>query len=56
MYDTQPKEAIVREFSEEVGLEVKIVPMGDEPVWGEIDDFLEEKPWRCFLHVVKQLS
>lgn len=32
--DETPEEAIVREFREEVDLEVAIKPIGDEPVWG----------------------
>ncbi|KAK4031417.1 NUDIX hydrolase domain-like protein [Parachaetomium inaequale] len=41
--DETPEEAIVREFSEEVGLD------------GQTDDYLD-KPWCCFLYVVEQLN
>ncbi|KAL4936466.1 NUDIX hydrolase domain-like protein [Aspergillus oleicola] len=36
-----PEQAIMREFREEVGLDVEIVPFGDEPVLGQVDDDLE---------------
>jgi 8-oxo-dGTP pyrophosphatase MutT (NUDIX family) len=48
-----PEEAIVREFKEEVNLDVSIFSIGDEPVWGETDDFLDD-PWRCFIFIVLQ--
>ncbi|KAH7108903.1 NUDIX hydrolase domain-like protein [Dactylonectria macrodidyma] len=55
-----PEMAVVREFKEEVGIDVVIEPIGDEPVWGETDDELKEKIlrkwWRCFLYLVKQVD
>ncbi|KAG7402765.1 8-oxo-dGTP diphosphatase [Fusarium oxysporum f. sp. rapae] len=48
-----PEEAVVREFEEEVGLKVKICPIGDEPLWGVTDDWLD-KPWRCHFYIVEQ--
>lgn len=52
--------AVIREFKEEVGVDVVIEPIGDELVWGETDDELKEKIlrkwWRCFLYLVKQVD
>ena len=45
----------MREFSEEVGLKVAIKPIGDESVWGEVDDFLDNQ-WRCFFFLLKQID
>ncbi|EJT80303.1 hypothetical protein GGTG_00305 [Gaeumannomyces tritici R3-111a-1] len=51
--DETPEQAIVREMKEEIGLDVKIKTVGDEPVWGETDDFLEDDQWRCFFFVLE---
>ncbi|KAL4961383.1 NUDIX hydrolase [Aspergillus stella-maris] len=51
-----PEQAIVREFREEVGLDVKIVPFGNEFVLGQVDDVLEHGFWRCSFFVVKQTN
>ncbi|EWZ79184.1 hypothetical protein FOXG_14045 [Fusarium oxysporum f. sp. lycopersici 4287] len=48
-----PEEAVVRECEEEVGLKVKIRPIGDEPIWGVTDDCLDQF-WRCHFYVVVQ--
>lgn len=52
--DETPEIAIIREFEEEVNLKVRIVPIGDEPVWGQTDDYLDE-PWRL-IHSRADLS
>ncbi|KAL2782523.1 NUDIX hydrolase domain-like protein [Aspergillus keveii] len=49
-----PEQAIVREFFEEVGLRVKIVSFRDEPVLGQVDDYLKHDFWRCSFFVVQQ--
>lgn len=48
-----PEQAIVREIKEEVGLDVAIVPIGDELVWGQTNDLLDNL-WRCVIFRVKQ--
>ncbi|CVL08130.1 uncharacterized protein FMAN_14206 [Fusarium mangiferae] len=50
-----PEEAVVREFEEEVGLKVKICPIGDEPLWVVTDDWLA-KPWRCHFYILEQID
>jgi len=54
--DETPEEAIVREFGEEVGLKVTIRPIGDELVWGEVDDYLDDDLWRCSFFVLDQID
>lgn len=50
-----PEEAIIREFKEEVGLDVVICPIRDEPVWGQTDDFLDDQ-WRCFIYILMRID
>jgi 8-oxo-dGTP pyrophosphatase MutT (NUDIX family) len=50
-----PEVAIVREFDEEVGLEVKLVKVGDDFVWGQVDDYLASF-WRCSFFVVEAVD
>jgi 8-oxo-dGTP pyrophosphatase MutT (NUDIX family) len=50
-----PEVAIVREFQEEVGLAVRLFPVGDDVVWGQVDDYLSDF-WRCIFFVVEALD
>ncbi|CCF38528.1 hypothetical protein CH063_09591 [Colletotrichum higginsianum] len=50
-----PEPAMKREYKEEAGVKVTIQPIGDEPVWGETDDYLVDD-WRCFFFIVKQVD
>ncbi|KAH1806492.1 hypothetical protein KXX35_009502, partial [Aspergillus fumigatus] len=50
-----PEVAVVREFQEEVGLAVRLFPVGDDVVWGQVDDYLSDF-WRCIFFVVEALD
>jgi hypothetical protein len=46
----------VREMREELGVDVVIRPIGDEPVWGTTDDDVKGTLWRCSFFVVEKAS
>ncbi|KAK0369167.1 hypothetical protein CLIM01_13469 [Colletotrichum limetticola] len=54
--DETPEQTILREMKEEIGVDVVIESIGDEPVWGQTDDFLDTGFWRCSFFVVKQVD
>ncbi|CAF3556620.1 unnamed protein product [Fusarium graminearum] len=51
--DETPEQCIIREMKEELGVDVAIKPIGDEPAWGTTDDDINGKLWRCTFFVVQ---
>ncbi|KAM0293617.1 hypothetical protein ACHAPM_011618 [Fusarium culmorum] len=51
-----PEQCIIREMKEELGVDVVIKPIGDEPAWGTTDDDINGKLWRCTFFVVQQVD
>ncbi|KAI0198330.1 NUDIX hydrolase domain-like protein [Astrocystis sublimbata] len=54
--DEIPEEAIVREYKEEVGLDVRVIIVGYDTVWAQTNDFLENDFWRCFFFRVELVT
>ncbi|KAJ2993871.1 hypothetical protein NUW58_g1711 [Xylaria curta] len=49
------KETVVREFKEEVNLDVRVVSIEGETLWGETEDRLDDT-WHCSFFVVEQID